>query len=282
MALVTLASAKGSPGVTTAATLAAALWPRESLIVEADPSGADVALRMPGIEGTPLDSQLGLASLVAAGRKSLYPELVNQHAQYIVGGQRVIAGLASPEQAKGIALWPELGSLFAQLPGVDVIADLGRLGVESPQEALLDASAATLLLVDTVPSNVIHLRERLGRLRSRYGRVAGPKLHVAVVAPPKRSRAVRECAEALERAELEVAAVHHLAEDSKGAAFFLGQVAGSPSRTALVRSAQPIVADLAGQLEPFFVSAPTPQSAEEEAAAESGEQTTNSDWEAPR
>ena len=46
MALIALFSAKGSPGVSTTAMLTAALWPRPSILVDADPMGGDIALRM--------------------------------------------------------------------------------------------------------------------------------------------------------------------------------------------------------------------------------------------
>lgn len=270
MALLTFASAKGSPGITTASLLVGALWPRDSVVVEADPSGGDVALRMPSATGTPLDPQTGLSSLVAAGRKSLHHGLVDSHAQSIVGGQRVVLGVGSPEQARGITQWSELGELFADLPGRDVIADLGRIGAATPQNALLESSSACVLLVDTLPSNVVHARDRVGRLNETFGRVAGPSIHVVVVAPAKRTRAVREVSEAFEQAECEISGLHHLAHDPKGAGFFLGQISGSPGRTQLVRSAQPLVDDLAARLEPRFV--PYAGDAHAETVPETGEE----------
>ena len=68
-----------------------------------------------------------------------------------------------------------------------------------------------------------------------------------VVAPPKRSRTVGEIRDAIERSATPVTAVHHLAADDAGAGFFLGQVVGNPARTQLVRSAQPIVDELAAR-----------------------------------
>lgn len=259
MGLLAIASAKGSPGVTTAAALFAALWPRPSLVVEADPSGGDIALRLPGPDGQPLDPQVGLLSLVAAGRRSLYPQLVQHHVQQVVGGQDVVCGVTSPEQAAGLNQWPQLGGLFAELPGVDTIADLGRIGATTPQNALLANASSLLMLVDTVPSNVVHLRERLRRVEESSGGPIGVPLHVAVVAPPKRTRAVREVHEALERAEIELAGAHHLAFDPTGARFFLGQVVGNPDRTALVRSARPVVEELAQRTSGYYVPAAAPE-----------------------
>ena len=67
MALVAFASAKGSPGASTAALAVAALWPRDVLLADCDPAGGDVALRMPDPDGAPLDPDRGLVSLAAAG-----------------------------------------------------------------------------------------------------------------------------------------------------------------------------------------------------------------------
>jgi MinD-like ATPase involved in chromosome partitioning or flagellar assembly len=255
MGLLAIASAKGSPGVTTSAMLFAALWPRPSILVECDPSGGDVALRMPGADGEPLDSNPGLLNLVAAGRKSLYADLVSQHTEKIVGGLDVLTGMTTPEQAAGLGQWNALGVLFAELPGTDTVVDLGRIGAETPQNAILASASAVVLVVDTVPSNVVHLRERLRRVSDGLGGEVGAPLHVVVVAPPKRSRAVAEIRDAIAQSQTPVEAVHHLAHDTTGAGFFLGQVVGSPARTALVRSAQPIVDALAARTAGAFVSA---------------------------
>lgn len=255
MALIAMASAKGSPGVTTAAMLFAALWPRPSILVECDPAGGDVALRMPGADGEPLDSNPGLLNLVAAGRKSLYADLVRQHTEQIVGGLEVITGMTTPEQAAGLGQWDTLGRLFAELPGTDTVVDLGRIGAETPQNAILASASAVVLVVDIVPSSVVHLRERLRKVSDALGGEVGTPLHVVVVAPPKRSRAVAEIRDAIAQSQTPVEGVHHLARDTSGAAFFLGQVTGSPARTALVRSAQPIVDTLADRTAGAFVTA---------------------------
>jgi MinD-like ATPase involved in chromosome partitioning or flagellar assembly len=249
--LIAIASAKGSPGVTTTALAVAALWPRNSLMVECDPAGADVAYRMPGPEGEALDPQKGILSLAAAGRRSLHAGLLALHSQQIVGGLDVVPGVVVPEQATGVR-WDELGRLFAEAPGTDVIADLGRVGASTPQNVLLQNAAAVVMVVDTLPSNVIHLRERTARIREQSRPGLAVPLHVVVVAPPKRERAVREVRDVLERASVEFESVHHLAHDPKGAAFFLGQVRGRPDRTALVRSVQPIVSILSERTEKFF------------------------------
>lgn len=266
MGLIAVASAKGSPGVTTASLLLGALWPRPSVVAECDPSGGDVALRLPAPDGSPLDPQTGLLSLIAAGRRSMHHGLVAANSQQVVGGQDVLVGISGPDQATGISQWPALAGLLAGLPGADVVADLGRVGAQTPQNALLERAAVIVLVVDTLPSNVVHLRDRARRINEEAG-VLGPRLHVLVVAPPKRGRAVREVADTLEQARVQVVGVHHLAEDPTGAAYFLGQVRGTPARTHLVRSATPIVAELARQTFDYFHPAQAEGSGPGEVAA---------------
>ena len=69
MALIVLASDKGSPGVTTTAITLAAVWPRRALLAELDPTGGDVALRLRGPRGAPLSPEVGLISLAVGVRR---------------------------------------------------------------------------------------------------------------------------------------------------------------------------------------------------------------------
>jgi hypothetical protein len=253
MSLISIASAKGSPGVTTAALLFGALWPRPCLVAECDAAGGDIALRMPSEQGQPLSAEAGLVALSAAGRKAMYADLVPQHTQHIVGGLGVLTGVSLPEQAGGVA-WPDLAHLFSTSPGTDVIADLGRIGGSTPQNALLAASSLVVLVTDAIPSSVIHLRERAVRVHQNLGGPLAAPIHVVVVAPPRRARAVREVRDALERARVPFEDVHHLADDPVGANFFLGQVQGRPDRTALVRSAGVIVERMAARTAGAFVA----------------------------
>jgi len=256
--LIAVASAKGSPGVTTTALLVAGLWPRPVVVAECDPSGGDIALRLPSADKGVLDTDRGLLSLAAAGRKSLHADLVHDHTQVVVGGQDVLLGLRVPEQAAALGpLWPTIGPLLAELPGYDVVADCGRVGATTPQNAVLSAASDAVFVVGTAPSSVVHLRERLTALQPvlRPDMPAGTRVWVVVVAEPKRTRAVREVRDVLERASLRIQDVHHLAFDPRGAAFFAGQIDGSPRRTPLVRSAPPLVAALAAATLGFWVPA---------------------------
>ncbi len=254
MGLLAVASAKGSPGVTTTALVVSALWPRPVVLVECDPSGGDVALRLPGVDGEVLDRDRGLLSLVAAGRKQLHPDLIVQHSQPVLGGLDVVAGVRLPEQAAGLTQqWQQLGPLMASIPGRDVVADCGRIGATTPQNSVLIAASDVVLVCDVSPSSVVHLRERLLSLSASFESMPSrrPVLHVVVVAPPKRTQAVREIRDVLDRSDAEVESVHHLAYDDRGAGFFAGRSEGRADRTALVRSARGLTATLADRVAPF-------------------------------
>jgi hypothetical protein len=255
MSLITVAAAKGSPGVTTTALALGALWPRQVLVAECDAAGADIPLRMPSVDGGVLDPDRGLLSLAAAGRRGMSPDLVLAHCQQVLGGLDVLAGVRVAEQAAGMTnLWPVLGATLDSLPGYDVIADCGRIGATTPQSALLRASRLLVMVSSAEPSAVVHLRERLAMLGPTLdpSSPVGTPIAVAVIAPPKDADAVNQVREALQRTEVPLHAVWHLAHDPKGAGFFRGHVTGRADRTLLVRSARQATEELAAAVEPFF------------------------------
>jgi len=259
MGLIAVASAKGSPGATTTALLIGALWPRAVIVAECDPHGGDVAARMSASGGGTLDPDRGLLSLAAAGRKNLHAELVPEHTQQVVGGLDVLVGVRVPEQSAGLAhQWGQLGPILAAIPGCDVIADVGRLGAATPQNVMLTAASDLVMVCDDQPSNVVHLRDRMLALEPalRPSSTNGTRVHVLVVTDPRRGRPVKEISDALGRAAAPVTDVHLLARDPKGAGFFAGRVDGRADRTALVRSARPVVAGLSSATEVFFVPRP--------------------------
>jgi len=261
MGMLAVASAKGSPGATTTALLLGALWPRPAIVAECDPHGGDVALRMPRADGGVLDPDRGLLSLIAAGRKSLHPELVPQHVQLILGGLEVLVGVRTPEQSAGIAhQWGQLGPLLSALPGYDVIADCGRVAASTPQNVLLSSASDVLFVCDTSASSVAHLRERLLALHAqlRPETATGTRIHVGVVAGDKRMQAVKDVRDALERAQTQVTSVFHIAYDVRGAGFFNGLIEGRPDRRPLVKSGIPVATQLAADTEPFFVPDSSP------------------------
>jgi len=242
MALVALASAKGSPGVTTASLVLGALWPRPVLLAECDPAGSDVAIRMTAPGGQPLNSDRGLVSLAAAGRKGLDDDVIMAHSQQLDGGLDVMVGVRSPEQIGGMGgLWEPLGITFNQMFSADVIADCGRIGPASPQLPVVQAARMVVLVCTATGSSVAHLRERLGQLIHHVD----AKLGVIVVADPKRREGVKQVWSVLDAMSVPVRHRWHLAYDPVGAGFFEGRGKGRLDRTPLIRTAGDIAAEMA-------------------------------------
>ncbi|MDQ3484605.1 MAG: hypothetical protein M3445_04225 [Actinomycetota bacterium] len=254
---MTIAAAKGAPGVTTTALVMGALWPRQVLVAECDAAGADIPLRMSAADGGVLDPDRGLLSLAAAGRKGLHPQLVLNHTQHVIGGTEVLAGVRMPEQAAGMTnIWPLLGPALDGVPGYDVLADAGRIGATTPQSALLRSSRLLILVCTTEPSAVVHTRQRLNTLAPLLDPASpvGTPIAVIVIAEPKSRDAVDEVRETFKRTEVPLLGMWHLAYDPKGAGFFKGRLVGRADKTLLVRTAREATQEVASIVEPFFVA----------------------------
>ena len=263
MALVVLASAKGAPGTTTAALALAALWPRPVLLADCDPVGGDVALRMPRLDGGPLDPDVGLVSLAAAARRGLQADTLHQHTQQVVGGLDVLVGLRAAEQSAGMdPLWPLLGGALASMPGVDAIADVGRIGPGSSVLPLLRSAHLVVLVVRPDLSSVFHTRERLAALTStlRSSSIDAVRTAVLVVADPGDRRSVADVRDTMARLEHGPEHVWDIALDPKGARVFDGLAVSRPERTQLARSAAAVAVAAAVATAPFHRPATDEQS----------------------
>lgn len=163
--LVTVLSVKGSPGVTTFSVALAARWPApyRPVLVEADPSGGDLAARFS------LSSAPGLLTLAAAARRSADPELVWQHAQALSGGLSVIAAPPDADRARGAlsaltadpATAPGVVRAAANAPDTVMIVDCGRVDAGSPAMPIVLASDAMILLTGAHGDDLAHLPRRL-------------------------------------------------------------------------------------------------------------------------
>jgi MinD-like ATPase involved in chromosome partitioning or flagellar assembly len=250
MALVAFCSAKGAPGVTTTALAAAALWPRPVLLADCDAAGGDVALRLPSATGRPVDPEVGMLSLTPLARRGLTPDTVLAHRQVLAGGTEVLAGLASPEQARAVGqLWSVFADALDTLPGTDVLADCGRIGADPVVLPVLARAALVVVVVRPTVSGVVHTRERLRSLEAvlrPHG--VGPRVGALVVAPAGDTREVEGVYASL-RTELPwVEPLGHLADDAKGAGLFEGHEVSRPDRTMLVRSARAVVGGIAASV----------------------------------
>lgn len=147
MALITLTSASGAPGVTTTALGLASCWPRPCLLVEADPSGSS-ALLAGYWRGT--RDHTGVVDLVKAHRAGVLADALLRMAMSIDGTQAaVIIGSRSHEQSAGLSrLWEPLTVVLRDLAArdQDVIVDAGRLGLEGSPAPLIDQADVTVLV----------------------------------------------------------------------------------------------------------------------------------------
>ena len=121
--LIGLVGAKGAPGVTTSALAVAAEWPWPAVVVDADPSGGDLAA---GLGRGAWPPGCHLLELVARCRTE--PLDIALRGLVVRAGEHAplaLAGLGSPAQAAAVP-WASLGRGLARLESVDVLCDLGR------------------------------------------------------------------------------------------------------------------------------------------------------------
>ena len=160
MTVVTFASVKGAPGVTTLACLVGAAWPpdRAPMVVECDVSGGDLAARFR------LASRIGWPSLVAAARRTRGDVAIASHLQQIPGGLDVLVGssqLPSTEMMRELAPSFLRGESPAGTPR-DVLVDLGRVSHrDRSAEAWLDLSNSVVLCLRGDGASLVQVRDRV-------------------------------------------------------------------------------------------------------------------------
>src|SRR5215471_15442455 len=249
MAQVAVASDKGSPGVTTASVVLAAVWPRPVLLAECDPAGG----------GSQLNPGRGMLSLAVAARRGLRPEQTWEHTQTLHGGLAVLTGVSTAEQGAGLdPLWAPVGAMLAQLPHGDVIADCGRIGVEGPHHDLLAQAAAIILVTRHDLGEVVRLRERLPALMAALDRRdrMSTTISVVVIADHKRfHEALAEVGEALGHGRGRVAVAGGLAYDPRAARQLHGEWGSRLDKSLLARSARDVAGHVAGSLPALSMSA---------------------------
>lgn len=258
MALIALAADKGSPGVTTAALALAAVWPRRSLLAEADPVGGDLIYRTTAASGGPLSPNTGLLSIAAAARRGLAADQLWDHAQPMSGGLELLVGLGSAEQAAGlVGVWPTLGRAFASLgesphAPADVIADCGRIAGGSPAIELLPHASLVLLVSRTEPEHLARVRDRATALSAQLhggqrgmSQLATPLIGVLLVADTSASAKVaHQVNDMLVAGQTGARVIGTLAYDPSGAALLSGRGRGRLDKSLLIRSARKVAADV--------------------------------------
>lgn len=237
MALICFISQKGSPGATTTALAVAAAWPpiegRRKLFAEADPFGGVLALRYQ------LGVEPGLLTLAAAVRAGIDSDDVWDHAQTLPGGMPAIIGPDRPDQASAalIATSQLLGSVLANMDGVDVIADMGRVAAKSPTTELLDEADLVVMVARPEAEQLQPAAQRLLSLGLPGDRVGW----VLIGDRPHHATEVE--------ATFGVPVVGVLADDRRGAAALArGAAPGTLRRSALVRTASALAGSIADHI----------------------------------
>lgn len=245
-------SAKGSPGATTTALLAAALWPTAVLLVDADTEGGDVALRIRREDGAPVDRSRGLLSLLPLARREMQPTTIPEHAQVLRGGIEAVAGLSGPGQAGAAGrLWSNLAEAFGRTADRDVLVDCGRVSPQSVHLPLLQCADLVVCVLRPNVSGIVHARERLAALQPSLIGPDGhrPRVGLVLVAERPAGRDTNGAAGILERDLPGVEVFGRLAYDPVGASVLEGFEIPRPERTLLVRSGRQMVSELVTALQ---------------------------------
>jgi MinD-like ATPase involved in chromosome partitioning or flagellar assembly len=249
--LVAVCSLKGAPGVTTFALALASCWPETSdpVVLEADPSGGDVAVRYD------LPLAPGLMSLAAEARQTVPAqhegdaELLWRHSGELPGD--LVAIVAPPDADRAHAALaaltaePGLSAVTgaARDPSTVVVADCGRVDERSVTMPLVRAADVVLLLTGAERDALSHLPRRLRVVRG-WNRA----VELVLVGEGYAADVVAE--------HLGVAPIGHLPHDPRTAALMCGRplagrrAARTMARSRLVRAAAEIAAALDESVEP--------------------------------
>ncbi|GHJ49423.1 hypothetical protein Cs7R123_67650 [Catellatospora sp. TT07R-123] len=149
MTLIALVSAKGSPGVSTAALAFTLTWPAPTMLAECDPAGGDLLAGY--LSRYELPTNRGVLPLASSAlRGTAEQDLAGNLIDLDSPRQQRMAlpGLTEPSQSSSLNLaWTSLGDLFARMTGSTVLADCGRLAAANAPWALLGRADLVLLTV---------------------------------------------------------------------------------------------------------------------------------------
>ena len=187
--LIGVCSDKGSPGTTTTALALASACADRTVLIEADPQGGDLAIRL-RIKGAALPEAPTVLTVATAARANRTADLLEQHAHPFTEGVSVISGALVAEQVAGVGDWEPLGDVLAD-SAVPVVVDFGRL--HSGSRLLQVAARVDLMVVvgRADAGSVIRLRERLVRLAPALAAHRGcpPRLVPVLVCQPRHAQA---------------------------------------------------------------------------------------------
>lgn len=241
--MITVFGIKGAPGATTVALLLAALQPDGGLLVELDPDGGDLALRLSGPQRQALPAGPGLAQLAVSATELLDLDDVAAYALRTAVGVPVVCAVPSVEAMSQLLHrhGAGLATALARLPGI--VIDAGRLVAGTPAMPFALASSTVVVVVADRAESFFHARDHLASLLAALGQRNGhrPSVVTVVVADPRRGPAAeRELETVLAQRGLPAHSAGWLAHDRRGVDRWLS---GDPSRrTVLLRTATPVMA----------------------------------------
>ena len=212
MAVIALASASGSPGVSTTALGLAMEWPRPVLVVEADPTGGSSILAGYLRGHTQPGADLVDLMLSPLGAAETLPQIADP-----IPGTTIsyVAGTRTHIQAAALRdHWAGLAEVLADLEstGQDVIIDAGRLGLIGSPEPLLCAADLTLLVLRTDLPALVAARSWVESVTRPGVGWRWPGLLLVGEGMPYTSREISRL--------LDLAVVAEIADDPVGAAIF--------------------------------------------------------------
>ena len=260
-------------GVARGDDLALALalaWPGERLLLEADPTGGDLAFRLRGTDGgLGLDPEPSVLSLAVDARTGLEAGSFPSYAQTTCAGRAVIPGAPTAEDHQPMReLWARVAAEAAAWDGV-VLAELGRLHPGHPGLPLLHAAAVVVIAgSDHSVEGLYRLRHRvaeLEHLRSHHPGAAVPRagthdvgVAVAVIETRVRNRvAIEQATRVLRSAGSAAFVAGWLASDPSGVStLYAGRPERRLARCALVTSARALAQALIARW-PDLAAAPS-------------------------
>ena len=175
---VLLVSAKGSPGVTTAACALTQVWPdahpgRGVLLVDADPAGGDVAAGW--LRGA-ADTTRGLLALASArGVDDPAAAVLAESLALDPSSSRLLlTGVSDPTRTPAVVpAWALVATALATLgdadPPVDVVIDAGRLGAATDPSVLRRAADLVVLVTGSSLPAAAAARAAAARLTAELG-----------------------------------------------------------------------------------------------------------------
>ena len=233
MAVITLCSVTGSPGVTTTAVGLALSWSRPTVLLEADPTGGS-AILAGYLRGqiAPPDALIDLVVAHSQGR--LRAQIPQATLRLPNSDVSLIPGPRSHTQTGGLAgLWDSLLAALKDLAttGQDTLVDLGRLGQEGCATPLLFGADLTLIVTRSDLVSLSGARSRVDTLRTQFAEMGATRSLGLVIIGAGRPYSAREIGDVLQ-----VPVVATLPRDPKTAAVFAhGDQVRKLASTGLVR-----------------------------------------------